>query len=91
MDASNTLPLDLGWDDCSVGLLTGCQGGYTEHTDSAFLRMWELLCVLRSPNNSCALRGRENKHKTVLLLAPNVTLAQVNSGVFWDPVANFGA
>lgn len=29
-------PLDLGWDDCSVGLLTGCQGGYTEHTDSAF-------------------------------------------------------
>lgn len=56
-------PLDLGWDDCSVGLLTGCQGGYTEHTDFAFLCMWELLCVLRSPNNSCAPRRRENKHK----------------------------
>lgn len=45
-------PLDLGWDDCSVGLLTGCQGGYAEHT---------AVCVLRSPNNSCALWGRENK------------------------------
>lgn len=66
-------PLDLGREDRSVGRLTGCQGGYTEHTDSALVRMWELLRVLRSPSNSCALQRRENKQETILLFAPNVS------------------
>lgn len=91
MDTSNTLPSTLDGMNASVGPLTGCQGGNTEHTHSACLCMWELPCVLRSRNNSRTLRGRENKHKTIRLFPPDATSTRVISGVFWDPAVSSGA
>lgn len=93
MDASYTLPSTL---DGMIAVWDFSQAVREDTQNILTLLSYACgsCCVCYAhPITHAHIGGRINtkQNKTILLSAPNVTLVQVNCGVLWDPVGNFGS